>query len=877
MQFFRPDPYLADETYLSGADLGLPSEPTAYPIAEYLKYSAGFLDGGTSTPIARYTPAAIATIDTIPGSTASTATLSVDGAHVVSTIDSIGDQDFYAVTLTAGVQYQIGMYGYAGGPSGVLLADSFVEIYDAAGNLITSGDGGADTPLNSVNSGFDVLLNFTPTTTGTYYVNARAFDNVPSDGTGGDLVGDYEVFVQTAPADAYTPHYSPDSPLYALDWGSQVNRVNQTARNPDGDEGPRPTGNEQGTVVHGTAGGLDVAALAAAQGVDITGKNVITIYFARAGDVFTSIEDPTSPGLPPATITAVGVQGFERTAVLTALAEFSKVADIVYLEVSSRDQADFVYTSYQGTPGPGVSLLGSMSPPDEPNEGLAQFNSGDNRWNALNLQQGGFSFVTLIHEFGHGHGLAHPHDNGGRSGVMNGVVSEGAGVADYTTGDFGLNQGVFTMMSYEDGWQSSPYGNAPTDVGYGYLGGLMAFDIAAIQDKYGVNEDWATGDDTYELKDVNAAGTYYSAIWDAGGNDRIVYNGARDATIDLRAATLRYEAGGGGNVSYATGIYGGFTIANSVVIENARGGSGNDTITGNAAANVLEGGAGNDVIDGGAGIDTLLGGDGADTLRIHAAGAGSRYDGGSGSDTLSVSGTVVLGGTLASIESINLQTGANLVLNSSQFASYVGTGTVLAGSGTLTVNMTPGADFYAATVQTAAGATVTLAINGTDRNDVVKAAYDTVNLIDGGAGNDLLRGGNRADTITGGSGSDKIMGLGGADMLSGGAGADQFRILFATDSGTGAGNRDILLDFRGGEDKLDFRLLDADPLVAGRQKLDFVGTAGFSADGGAELRYEKSGADLLVQIDLDGNGTTDMELLLQGAGSQTLAGTDFMF
>jgi hypothetical protein len=100
--------------------------------------------------------------------------------------------------------------------------------------------------------------------------------------------------------------------------------------------------------------------------------------------------------------------------------------------------------------------------------------------------------------------MSHPHDNGGRSGIMRGVVAEGPAF-DYTTGDFALNQGVFTMMSYEDGWQSSPYGNAATNVGYGYLGGLMAFDIAVMQDKYGVNEEWATGDDTYTLKDVNAA------------------------------------------------------------------------------------------------------------------------------------------------------------------------------------------------------------------------------------------------------------------------------------------------------------------------------------------------------------------------------------
>jgi hypothetical protein len=340
-------------------------------------------------------------------------------------------------------------------------------------------------------------------------------------------------------------------------------------------------------------------------GQSTEGKNVIKIYFAKAGDVYTP-EDPTSPGLPPA-IVAVGAKDFEITAVWTALREFEKVADIVYVETQNRDEADFHYVTYTGTPGPGVSLLGSMSPPGESDEGLAQFNSGDARWNATNLAQGGFSFVTLIHEFGHGHGMSHPHDNGGRSGIMRGVVAEGPAF-DYTTGDFALNQGVFTMMSYEDGWQSSPYGNAATNVGYGYLGGLMAFDIAVMQDKYGVNEEWATGDDTYTLKDVNAAGTFFYSIWDAGGTDQIVYDGARDTTIDLRAATLKYEEGGGGRVSFANGIFGGFTIANGVVIENARSGSGNDVLNGNEAANKLISGAGNDKVNGFGGDDAIYAG-----------------------------------------------------------------------------------------------------------------------------------------------------------------------------------------------------------------------------------------------------------------------------
>ncbi|MEZ0242052.1 MAG: matrixin family metalloprotease [Sphingomonas sp.] len=366
-------------------------------------------------------------IDTVPGDTSTPATLTVDATPTISGIDTIGDQDFYAVQLVAGHQYNFSMFGYVPqgigspiGPVGVPLLDSFLELYDAGGNLITSADGGADTVFNTANSGFDAVLTFTVTTSGTYYINARAFDNVAADGTDGDMVGDYGIQVEDVTGDPslYTPYYDAGSPLYAIDWGTQVDG---TVRNPDGAETGHTTGNAQGTPAN-------------PWGYSAPGKNVITIYFAKAGDVFVS-NDLTQPGLPPATVTATGVQQFEHDAVMTALGEFSKVADVTYVEVQDRAQANFIYTSYTGTPGPGVSLLGSMSPPGESDEGLAQFNSGDYRWNATDLQQGGFSFVTLIHEFGHGHGLAHPHDNGGHSGIMNGVEAEGAGVADYTTGD----------------------------------------------------------------------------------------------------------------------------------------------------------------------------------------------------------------------------------------------------------------------------------------------------------------------------------------------------------------------------------------------------------------------------------------------------------
>jgi len=685
--------------------------------------------------------------------------ITVGAPSTIATINTNGDEDYFQVTLIAGQTYEIGMYQYAGGPSGVPLADCYIELYaDDGTTLIVSADGGANTPANDVNSGFDVLLTFTPDVSGTYYLNARAFDNDPTDGTTGEGVGDYELFVRVQdPNDPniYHPYYDVDEPLYAIDWGTQVNKVHQSVRNPDGNEGTRNTGNGTAELPNNGPPGVVTG-----DTLGFPGKNVISIYFAKAGDVFVS-NDPTNPGLPPATITAVDVQGFERTAVLTSLAEFAKVADIVYIEVQDRNQADFIYTSYQGTPGPGVSLLGSMSPPDESDEGLAQFNSGDYRWNATDLQQGGFSYVTLIHEFGHGHGLAHPHDNGGHSGIMHGVVAEGP-VADYTTGDYHLNQSVFTMMSYEDGWQDSPYGNAPTNVGYGYLGGLSPFDIAAIQDKYGVNEEYNTGNDTYTLKDVNAAGTFYTGIWDAGGTDQIVYTGTRNTTIDLRPATLKYEYGGGGWVSFAYGIFGGFTIANGVTIENAKSDAGNDTLRGNSANNILDSGAGNDFLylDAG-GVDTALAGAGNDVVLFGSAmTTADKADGGTGTDQIALQGDystapLTFGAEVVGFESLALLPGSDLRFGDPGTNSYSYNIT------TVEENVAAGIQLVVDAARLRVGENLTF--NGSAETNGNFFIY-------GGLGTDLLTGGTKNDVFYFGESGQ----FGAADVANGGsAGTDQ--------------------------------------------------------------------------------------------------------
>jgi serralysin len=333
-------------------------------------------------------------------------------------------------------------------------------------------------------------------------------------------------------------------------------------------------------------------------GVSLT-SGAVSVYFARAGERLDISTNETR------------WTRYEKAQALAALDSYAAVANLTFTVTDSADGATFKLTKATSEHG----ALGFMNPPDPAfgaTQGIAWFNTY-HYWGGARsglLDPGSYTYTIFLHEFGHGLGLAHPFDGSGQN-VMPQV---GTGL--------GLDQGIYTVMTYNDGWPEAPEG-LPDSRAWGWNLGPSAIDIAVIQEKYGANMDTATGDTRYVLPDQNGAGTGYLTIWDAGGVDRLVQSGAGAAVIDLRAATLQAEPGGGGYVSHVAGIHGGFTIAHGVVIEAAIGGGGDDTIIGNATANRLSGRAGNDTIEGNGGADTILGGAGADRLL-----------GGRGDDTL---------------------------------------------------------------------------------------------------------------------------------------------------------------------------------------------------------------------------------------------------
>jgi serralysin len=343
---------------------------------------------------------------------------------------------------------------------------------------------------------------------------------------------------------------------------------------------------------------------------------IITYYFAHNRE-FTNFDSDWTT--------------IEQDAYRAALQSWANVANIQFIEVSNPNGATFIEHSVSSGFWGDPSVLGEHDVPDNPAPADGYYNYQGFGWDYANpnggLQVGGYGFLTLIHEIGHGLGLAHPHDDGGGSTIWPGVT----GPFD-SYGDNSLNQTIYTVMSYNNGWDAvqDPEGLGLTT--YGYNAGPSAFDIAAIQFLYGANTTYHAGNDTYVLPDVNAPGTYWTCIWDAGGIDQIVYAGARNVTIDLTAATLDNSPTGGGVLSFAEGIFGGFTIANGVVIENATAGSGNDLLVGNSANNWLSGGSGNDTMRGAAGSDIIYGNQNND-LVYGNLGIDTLY-GGLGSDVL---------------------------------------------------------------------------------------------------------------------------------------------------------------------------------------------------------------------------------------------------
>ena len=292
----------------------------------------------------------------------------------------------------------------------------------------------------------------------------------------------------------------------------------------------------------------------------------------------------------------------------------------------------------------------------------------------VDFVKGEYSYYTALHEIGHALGLSHPFD--GKN-------------VDGSKMNLNLDRQRNTVMTYTQLDRNvriyiNGSGNAATRAQKANITTPGLLDIEAIEYLYG-SAGWAanTGDTVYGLGEggteeiFNDSYESIRVISDSGGNADTINasNVTTSNIIDLTPGTyssinyyatdaekISAVAGGDANkiaafnsiiatldaqASASNSYYPSFTrtalyrgqenvgIAHNTWIENAIGGSGVDTITGNNKGNEITGNGGNDIIDGGGGVDVAIFNGTKATYTISQSGATVTVSGGAdGADTL---------------------------------------------------------------------------------------------------------------------------------------------------------------------------------------------------------------------------------------------------
>ena len=275
-----------------------------------------------------------------------------------------------------------------------------------------------------------------------------------------------------------------------------------------------------------------------------------------------------------------------RTKVAAALALFSAIAGVTFVEVDDDAMIDFVgLTNADGASYASEPYVTAGSPSDTVYAGI-----NVDFYDHFGPGTGGF--YAILHEIGHTLGLQHPH--------------EGPRVLDpaYDSSDY-------TVMSYDRNWgyaaQPQPLDVDALQFLYGppAAGGGAPFAVAWLPDEGRVQIIGGDGKDTI----IGVTGP--TVIEGRRGNDTLI---GRDADDLLRGQMSADSLIGNAGRDTLYGGDGGDTLI---------GGTGNDYLLGANHADLLRGGGHADTLEGGSGDDRLKGEDGRDRLV-----------GGAGNDTL---------------------------------------------------------------------------------------------------------------------------------------------------------------------------------------------------------------------------------------------------
>ncbi len=375
----------------------------------------------------------------------------------------------------------------------------------------------------------------------------------------------------------------------------------------------------------------------------------------------------------------------------------------------------------------------------------------------------------------------------------------------------------------------------------------------------------------------------YDTLFGTAGNDTIeglagndtLFAGDGNDTIDGGVGRDDLNGEGGDDLFLVEGADSAYdTFNGGEGADSIRGGAGDDTIRLRSFA------AGNSVefIDGGAGNNVIAGTGGYDTIDLSATRVTNidHIDAGAGNDTVTGNATddIIIGGTGRDI--LNGGGGDDTFVVEGTHSAYdtfnggEGVDTILGGGGDDTIRLRSfAAGNSIEVIDGGAGSNLIAGTGDYDSIDLSATTVSNIERIDAGAGN---------DTVTGNAGDDIIIGGRGRDILNGGGGDDTF-IVEGIDSAYDTFNGDAGIDTilgGAGDDTIRLRSFAAgnsiEVIDGGVGANVIAGTGGYDSIDLSATRVSN-----IACIDAGaGNdsvtGTSDHDVLIGGTGRDTLDG-----
>lgn len=640
----------------------------------------------------------------IPADTSTTAALTAGAPSASGALESVGDRDWYRVTLTAGLDYGFALTGNGSGNS---LAGGDLDLRDATGNRLASSYTYSG-PTNS-------SLSWSATTTGSHYLDVSA----------GNATGAYVlsgVFTDTVARNASTTATlaARGSVTGTMDVAGDADwyRISLKAGL---DYGFRLTGDGSGSAL---AGG-DLS-LRDSVGTQITSaftysgptNSALSHAATTTGTYFLAVSAGNDTGgfslswLGNDTILRNSATTTTLTAKTTVASAIDVAGDSDWVRVSLKKDLDY-----------GFHLTGDGS-------------SG--------AVQGG----DLVLRSADGTQVASAYDYGGETNTLLGYAAAASGTyfLDISAGNA---TGTYRLAgTFSDTVLRSSATEARLADGTRLTGRI---DVASDSDWYkatvkaGVTYTFTlagTGSDrtdSPELRLRSSDGTVLASDT-VGADATVTWTATKSGTVFLDVQALG-ETGGYrlsvvSTASRLTGTSGDDHLTGGSTAQLITGGTGDDSLYGGGGNDRIEGGADNDRLYGDDGKDALFGGDGRDSLSggsgndtLSGGTGGDVLDGGSGRDTASYAGETR--GVTASLGWAKGNTGA------AKGDSYRGIEGLLGTSHDDALTGDKGSN----TLEGGAGHDRLTGLAGAD-------------TLDGGSGRDRLTGGTGADRLTGGKDAD---------------------------------------------------------------------------------------------------------------------------